>query len=43
MAVREPPAFGRLLRHYRRTAGLSQEVLAERAGLSVDAVALTAD
>src|SRR5215216_6556382 len=39
MAVREPPAFGRLLRHYRRTAGLSQEVLAERAGLSVDAVA----
>jgi transcriptional regulator with XRE-family HTH domain len=39
-AGREPaqpaqPSFGALLRQYRLTAGLSQEALAERAGLSV--------
>jgi tetratricopeptide (TPR) repeat protein/transcriptional regulator with XRE-family HTH domain len=36
--VPEPPpgaSFGELLRHYRLAAGLSQEALAERAGLSV--------
>lgn len=35
-----PPArpFGQLLRRYRQAAGLSQEQLAERAGLSVEAV-----
>jgi WD40 repeat protein/transcriptional regulator with XRE-family HTH domain len=32
------PPFGELLRHYRLAAGLSQQVLAERAGLSPDAV-----
>jgi predicted ATPase/DNA-binding XRE family transcriptional regulator len=32
------PAFGNLLRHYRRSSGLSQEALAERAGLSLDTV-----
>ncbi len=31
-------AFGTLLRQYRRAAELTQEVLAERSGLSVDAV-----
>ena len=30
-----PPAFGDLLRHFRRAARLTQEQLAERAGLSV--------
>jgi predicted ATPase/DNA-binding XRE family transcriptional regulator len=30
--------FGALLKHYRRTAGLSQEALAEKAGLSVRAI-----
>ncbi len=29
------PAFGALLKHYRMAAGLTQEELAERAGLSV--------
>jgi len=33
------PEFGRLLRQHRRASGLSQEELAQRAGLSVDAVA----
>ncbi len=33
-----PTTFARLLRHHRESAGLSQEALAERAGLSVDAV-----
>jgi predicted ATPase/DNA-binding XRE family transcriptional regulator len=33
------PAFGALLRRWRVAAGLSQEALAERAGLSSDAVA----
>src|SRR5215471_5587266 len=32
------PTFGSLLRRARRTAGLSQEALAERAGISVDAI-----
>ena len=37
---KEPPAgFGALLRRFRVTAGLSQEALAERAGLSADAIA----
>lgn len=35
MASAEPPTFGSLLRRYRRAAGLTQEELAERAGLSV--------
>src|SRR5579875_1574265 len=34
----ERPAFGTLLKHYRLAAGLSQEQLAERAGLSADAI-----
>lgn len=33
-----PPSFGELLRQHRRVAGLSQEALAERAGLSVCAI-----
>src|ERR1700735_2544959 len=32
------PDFGMLLRHYRLSAGLSQEVLAERAQMSVNGV-----
>ena len=39
MAVDEPDGFGGLLRRARVAAGLSQEALAERAGLSVDGVA----
>ena len=41
MAALDPaatPGFGALLRGYRVTAGLSQEALAERAGLSARAV-----
>ncbi|MDB5057900.1 MAG: transcriptional regulator, family, partial [Chloroflexi bacterium] len=34
----EPPAFASLLRNYRLAAGLSQEELAERAGISLQAV-----
>jgi tetratricopeptide (TPR) repeat protein/transcriptional regulator with XRE-family HTH domain len=34
----QPVIFGALLRRYRTAAGLSQEELAERAGLSVDAI-----
>src|ERR1700729_715402 len=34
------PSFGPLLRRYRLSAGLSQEALAERAGLSADAVSM---
>lgn len=35
-----PTEFGPLLRHYRRAVGLSQEKLAERSGLSREAVSL---
>src|SRR5947209_16430817 len=35
-----PPTFGELLRRHRVAAGLSQEALAERTGLSVDAIGL---
>lgn len=38
MAIRRVVAFGDLLRHYRRRARLTQEQLAERAGLSVRAI-----
>lgn len=38
MAVGEAAPFGRLLRSYRRTLGLTQEELAERAGLSERAI-----
>ncbi|MGA8098637.1 MAG: helix-turn-helix transcriptional regulator, partial [Candidatus Cybelea sp.] len=33
-----PPDFGTLLRSYRLTAGLSQEALAERAGMSAQGI-----
>lgn len=39
MTVRETVTFGTLLRSYRQAAGLSQEALAERAGLSAAAIA----
>jgi predicted ATPase/DNA-binding XRE family transcriptional regulator len=39
MVAGEQAAFGALLRQQRRSAGLTQEALAERAGLSADAVA----
>src|SRR6266542_989747 len=39
MATGEPGAFGELLRRHRVAAGLTQESLAEQAGLSVRAVA----
>jgi predicted ATPase/DNA-binding CsgD family transcriptional regulator/DNA-binding XRE family transcriptional regulator len=38
MATEPPAAFGDLLRHARRDAGLTQEELAERAGLSTRAI-----
>ncbi|HEU5099238.1 MAG TPA: protein kinase [Roseiflexaceae bacterium] len=38
MAVEQPLRFGALLRRYREAAGLSQEQLAERAGLTVSAI-----
>jgi DNA-binding XRE family transcriptional regulator len=38
-AVDESQSFGLLLRQHRLAASLSQEVLAERAGLSVNAIA----
>src|SRR5438552_7945360 len=38
MASAQPLAFGELLRRYRVAAGLTQERLAERAGLSARAV-----
>src|SRR5437868_4971762 len=38
MSAAQPPAFAMLLRQYRREAGLTQEELAERAGLSARGV-----
>ena len=38
MSTQPSPTFAALLRRARRAAGLSQEALAERAGISVDAV-----
>src|SRR5262245_19852963 len=38
MSTSAPPGFGDLLRHHRITAGLTQEELAERAGLSARGV-----
>jgi predicted ATPase/transcriptional regulator with XRE-family HTH domain len=38
MTTQEPPGFGALLKRHREAAALSQEQLAERAGLSSDAV-----
>jgi transcriptional regulator with XRE-family HTH domain/tetratricopeptide (TPR) repeat protein len=37
-AARQPSAFGAQLRHHRESAGLSQEELAERAGLTAKAI-----
>ena len=39
MSDERPAGFGTLLRRFRVAAGLSQEALAERAGLSADAIA----
>src|SRR5262245_35413779 len=39
MATAQPLSFGALLRRYRRGAQLTQAQLAQRAGLSVDAIA----
>src|SRR5215831_14539607 len=39
MATVRPQRFGELLKRYRMAAGLTQEELAERAGLSVQAIA----
>jgi tetratricopeptide (TPR) repeat protein/transcriptional regulator with XRE-family HTH domain len=38
MAMQQIPAFGALLKRYRQAAGLTQEALAEQAGLSVRTV-----
>jgi transcriptional regulator with XRE-family HTH domain len=38
MSTLPPPMFASLLRRARRAAGLTQEELAERAGISVDAI-----
>jgi tetratricopeptide (TPR) repeat protein/transcriptional regulator with XRE-family HTH domain len=38
MAMRQTSAFGALLKRYRQTTGLTQEALAEQAGLSVRAI-----
>lgn len=38
MSLLPAPDFGALLRHHRRVAGLTQEELAERAGVSVNAI-----
>jgi len=39
-AGRSVGTFGALVRQYRQAAALSQEALAERAGLSVDAISV---
>jgi transcriptional regulator with XRE-family HTH domain len=36
--VDDPPTFGAMLRRYRRSRGVTQETLAEHAGVSVRAV-----
>jgi tetratricopeptide (TPR) repeat protein/transcriptional regulator with XRE-family HTH domain len=38
MTTRQPPSFGALLRHYRDVTGLTQEELAQKAGLSVPTI-----
>src|SRR5215471_19197448 len=38
MLLRSPITFGDLLRHHRREAGLTQQDLAERAGLSLHGI-----
>ena len=38
MAAGQVAAFGALLRQYRRVAGLTQEALAERVGLTAQAI-----
>src|SRR6516164_2671926 len=38
MGTEQAVAFGAVLRHRRQAAGLTQQALAERAGLSVDAI-----
>jgi transcriptional regulator with XRE-family HTH domain len=38
MATRQIPAFGAPLKRYRQAAGLTQEALASRAGLSTRAI-----
>jgi predicted transcriptional regulator len=38
--VAEPTTFGALVRQYRQAAALSQAALAERAGLSTDAISV---
>src|SRR5438477_12097022 len=38
MAASQDAAFGALLRQYRRAAGLTQEALAERAGVTAQAI-----
>ena len=40
MAAMDSPDFASLLRRYRRRSGLTQEALAERAGLSAASVSL---
>ncbi len=40
MSSRQPSAFGILLKQYRLAADLSQAVLAEQAGMSVDAISM---
>src|SRR5689334_10637460 len=39
-AATGPTTFGALVRQYRQAAALSQEALAERAGLSTDAISV---
>jgi transcriptional regulator with XRE-family HTH domain len=38
MAAGQSVTFGAVLRQYRRAAGLTQEVLAERAGVTAQAI-----